>query len=69
MRLIETQTAAVRTWQRTEMPERSQKITVQAEREALIRMWHEGRISDNVMRQLEAELDLTEARQKVYLMS
>lgn len=45
------------------------KDTVQAEREALIRMWHEGRISDNVMRQLEAELDLTEARQKVYLMS
>jgi len=34
----------------------------QAERNAAIRLRDEGRIDDGVLRQLERELDLTEAR-------
>lgn len=45
------------------------KDAIQAERQALIRMWHDGTISDSAMRQLEAELDLMDAKQKVYLNS
>jgi hypothetical protein len=37
--------------------------TVQVERQALIRLRDEGRIGDDVVRKLERELDLEEARQ------
>jgi monovalent cation/hydrogen antiporter len=39
--------------------------TVQAERRALIEMRDNGRIGESVMRHLEGELDLTEARQRM----
>ena len=39
--------------------------TVQAERRALIELRDKGRIGESVMRHLEGELDLTEARQRM----
>jgi hypothetical protein len=60
---------------RTEREERVQQLVdqvrrsgdailavLQAEREALIRLWDEGQIDDEVLRTLQRELDLEESR-------
>jgi monovalent cation/hydrogen antiporter len=38
------------------------RSAVETERQTMLRLWHEGRISDEVLRTLEYELDLTESR-------
>lgn len=52
----------------TKMYQRFREIaqsTVEVERQVLIEMRDKGQIGDRAMRQLEAELDLTEARQRI----
>lgn len=39
------------------------RSAVETERRAMLRLWEEGRISDEVLRTLEYELDLTESRE------
>jgi CPA1 family monovalent cation:H+ antiporter len=41
---------------------RARRASLAAERRALIELWHDGRIGDEVMHELERELDFAEAR-------